>query len=124
YDKKLAQHKEPSGPAANYRYPAQDLNPSRQRAVRTKSRGSAKKRGRQELRKDLYMGGGALLFLVSAIAILVSLEKSFYLEESYFENIEHTEKTHTADSMNLLRGFTPDSVYTSGTAVKTGRAQD
>lgn len=120
FDKKFGQYRESLRPAVNNRPPAQTLK----RPAYPQSSSRKKKRSIHEVRKDLYMGGGILLFLVSAIAILVSLEKSFYLEESYLENIEHTEKMRTNDSVNLIRGFTPDSVYTSGTAGKTSREKN
>lgn len=120
FDKKLRQRKESSRLAVNHRPSEPALSSHVKHAAYASHARQKKKRSKQEIRKDLYMGGGILLFLVLAITILVSLERSFYLEESYLENIEHTEKTLPTDSMNLIHGFTPDSVYTSGAGIKTG----
>jgi len=76
------------------------------------------------LRRDIYMSGGVILFLITIITVIVSLEKSFYLQqESYLEINQPKQELIFKDTLNLMQGFKPDSVSTSGAVIKPGSRQ-
>lgn len=72
---------------------------------------AAKRKGKQKKleKKDLYFAGGVILFLVVIVTSIFVLESKYYDHESNFDSIDTSYEQPFVDSLNLIRGYEPDT---------------
>ena len=71
----------------------------------------AKRKGKQKKleKKDLYFAGAVILFLIVVVTTIFVLESKYYDHESNFDSIDTSYEQPFVDSMNLIRGYEPDT---------------
>ena len=75
--------------------------------------GTRKKKRKKIEKKDLYFAGGVILFLIIVVTTIFVLESRYYDHESNFDMIDTSYEQPFVDSLNLIRGYTPDTVNTA-----------
>lgn len=83
----------------------------------TKKRGKVQKKTKNSRntpvsKKEIIWGAGIAATLGLIVSILIGIEKGFNVRESYLENVETNFDTPHIDSLSLIKGFRPDTIFT------------